>query len=62
MSTCVACGQKIEKYGNHRCSESFEKRRQTAERKANQDYNLRRPTEAMRINYGFYLLSLTGSW
>jgi hypothetical protein len=60
---CVACGARIEGgyYSNHHCSPESEKRRQTREKKANQDYANRKPTEAMRINYGFYLLSLRGS-
>jgi hypothetical protein len=60
--TCVACERKIEPFGNHHCDEAFEKRRQARERQAEQDYCLRKPTEAMRINYGFYLLSLQGDW
>ena len=59
---CVACGKRIELYGNHHCDEKFEKRRQATERGMDQDYNLRRPAEATRINYGFYLLSLRGDF
>lgn len=58
-NNCVACGARIEEYGNHHCSPEAEKRKQYADRQAeSQDYINRKPTEAMRINYGFYLLSL----
>lgn len=60
-SHCVACGAKIEEYGDHHCSPEAEKRRQAREKQLQQDYINRKPTEAMRINYGFYLLSL-GGW
>ena len=58
---CVVCGASIGFYNKHKCSPEVEKRRQTKERQAEQDYCNRKPTEAMRINYGFYLLSLRGS-
>jgi hypothetical protein len=61
LTKCVACGAKIELFGNHHCSPAFEKRREAANRQAEQDYVNRKPTEAMRINYGFYLLSLSGN-
>jgi hypothetical protein len=54
--------QRIELFGNHHCSQAFEKRRQTANRQAEQDYANRQPTEAARINFGFHLLSLAGDW
>lgn len=60
MSSCVACGVKIEEYGNHHCTPEAEKRRQAREKQADQDYVNRKPTEAMRINYGFYLFSPSG--
>ena len=55
---CVGCGAKIAYDHNHHCLPEAEKRRQYRERQNEQDYCLRKPTEAMRINYGFYLLSL----
>lgn len=61
MTQCVACGEKIQEFGNHHCSPEAEKRRQTADKLREQDYELRKPTEAMRLNYGFHLLSLSGS-
>jgi len=59
---CVACGQRIEPFGDHHCSEEFEKRRQAVNRRAEQDYLNRQPAESTRINFGFYLLSLGGDW
>lgn len=61
-SLCVACGEKIGKYGTHHCTPEAEKRRQARQKQAEQDYCNRKPTQAMRINYGFYLLSLRGDW
>ncbi|HEX7768143.1 MAG TPA: hypothetical protein VF443_15625 [Nitrospira sp.] len=60
---CASCGKKLETlYGNHHCSPTFEKRQETRNRLAEQDYVNRKPTEAMRINSGFYLLSLGGGF
>lgn len=58
---CVACGQRGPD-DNHHCPPAFVKRRETINRQAEQDYLNRRPSEAMRINFGFYLLSLRGDF
>lgn len=55
---CFACGQKLA--SNHHCSPEFEKRVAATNRRSEQDYLNRKPSEAMRINYGFHLLSLKG--
>lgn len=63
MDKCVACGEPMEHFGNHHCPEDFEKRRQMVDRRERETIHpQRQPTEAMRINYGFYLLSLRGDW
>jgi hypothetical protein len=63
---CVVCGQRFlgseGGYDNHHCPESILKRREATNRQAEQDYLNRRPSEAMRINYGFHLLSLRGDF
>jgi hypothetical protein len=61
VSRCVACGERT-RSDNHHCPSAFENRRQGANKAAEQDYLNRRPAEATRLNYGFYLLSLKGDW
>jgi hypothetical protein len=58
---CVACGAKIELFGNHHCSQAFENRRQGIDRRS-QEHVTHTPAEAARLNYGFYLLSLRGGF
>lgn len=58
---CVACGERIELFGNHHCSEAFEKRRQGIDRREQEPCSWGW-TEAQRLNYGFYLMSLNGGF
>ena len=57
---CVACGQSMELYGSHHCPPDYERRRENRDKQEQEEY-ARRPTEAARLNYGFYLLTL-GGW
>lgn len=57
---CVACGERLEAiFGNHHCSEEFERRRQAIDRREQETFDRGR-SEATRLNYGFSLLSLRG--
>ena len=59
---CVACGKPIERgengWDNHHCNPTTENRIDGA-RKSNPSPRTKQ-TDAQRINYGFWLLSLTG--
>lgn len=57
---CVACGHKIEPFGDHHCDPKFEKRREAIDRRA-QEHQFHRFTEAQRLNYGLYLMTLPGA-
>lgn len=65
ITHCVACGQKFSGsdggYDNHHCPEAFENRRVAIDRRE-QEYQLHGFTEAQRLNYGFYLMSLNGGF
>jgi predicted nucleic acid-binding Zn ribbon protein len=55
---CVACGAMIEPFGNHHCSEAFEKKREASERMRRADH-VHVPQFYERLSTGFWMMRLS---
>jgi hypothetical protein len=59
-SYCVACGaRQAADASNHHCDPKRISRKDSMSLRGRED-DYRKPTEAMRLNYGFHLLRLSG--